>query len=122
MIYTRGFLMLGDMKLLERLYERFNARDMEAVLATMHTDVIWANGMEGGHVVGHDGVRNYWTRQWAMIDPHVEPASFSASVEGAIVVEVHQIVRDLKGELLSDKMVGHIFSVEDGLIRRFDIR
>jgi hypothetical protein len=24
----------------------------------------WANGMEGGHVVGHDGVRNYWTRHW----------------------------------------------------------
>jgi hypothetical protein len=114
--------MLSDMKLLERLYERFNARDMEAVLATLHANVIWANGMEGGHVVGHDGVRNYWTRQWAMIDPRVEPASFSASVEGAIVVEVHQIVRDLKGKLLSDKMVGHIFRIEDGLIRRFDIR
>jgi hypothetical protein len=36
------------MELLERLYERFNARDMEAVLATMHPDVIWPNGMEGG--------------------------------------------------------------------------
>jgi hypothetical protein len=56
-----------------------------------------------------------------MIDPHVEPASFSASVEGAIVVEVHQIVHDLKGKLLSDKMAGHIFRIEDGLIRRFDI-
>ena len=32
------------------LYDRFNARDMEAVLAYMHRDVVWANGMEGGHV------------------------------------------------------------------------
>ena len=114
--------MPSDTKLLEHLYERFNARDMEAVLATMHRDVIWANGMEGGHVYGRDGVRNYWTRQWAMIDPHVVPAGFSAGADGAVIVEVHQIVRDLKGNVLSDKMVGHIFHIEDGLIRRFDIR
>jgi hypothetical protein len=29
---------------------RFNARDMETVLAALHEDVLWANGMEGGHV------------------------------------------------------------------------
>ena len=114
--------MPNDTELLEHLYDRFNARDMEAVLATMHRDVTWANGMEGGHVYGHDGVRNYWTRQWAMIDPHVEPAGFSAGADGATNVEVHQTVRDLKGSVMSDKMVGHIFRIEDGLIRRFDIR
>jgi hypothetical protein len=52
----------------------------------------------------------------------VEPANFSAGADGATNVEVHQTVRDLKGSLLSDKMVGHIFRMEDGLIRRFDIR
>ena len=114
--------MPNDTELLEHLYDRFNARDMEAVLATMHRDVMWANGMEGGHVYGPDGVRDYWTRQWAMIDPHVEPAGFSAGADGATNVEVHQTVRDLKGSVMSDKMVGHIFRIEDGLIRRFDIR
>jgi hypothetical protein len=114
--------MPSDTELLEHLYDRFNARDMEAVLATMHLDVMWANGMEGGHVHGHDGVRNYWTRQWAIIDPHVEPAGFSAGADGATNVEVQQTVRDLKGNVLSDKMVGHTFRIEDGLIRRFDIR
>jgi len=114
--------MPSDTELLEHLYDRFNARDMEAVLATMHLDVMWANGMEGGHVRGHDGVRNYWTRQWAIIDPHVEPAGFSAGADGATNVEVQQTVRDLKGNVLSDKMVGHTFLIEDGLIRRFDIR
>lgn len=108
-------------QLLEYLYDRFNARDMEAALATMHSDVMWANGMEGGHVHGHDGVRNYWTRQWTMIDPHVEPTNFSAGADGTAKVQVHQTVRDLKGSVLSDKMVGHIFRIEDGLIRRFDI-
>ena len=87
----------------------WNVCDMEAVLATMRQDVVWANGMEGGHVYGHDGVRNYWTGRWAMIDGHVEPAGFSAGADGTTDVDVHQTVRDLNGNVLSDKMVGHIF-------------
>jgi ketosteroid isomerase-like protein len=109
-------------ELLEHLYDRFNARDMEAVLATMHRDVVWANGMEGGHVYGHDGVRDYWTRQWATVDSHVEAAGFSIGADGTSDVEVHLTARDLKRNLLFDKMGGHIFRIEDGLIRRFDIR
>jgi len=31
----------------------------------------------------------------AIIDPHVEPADFSAGADGATNVEVHQTVRDL---------------------------
>jgi hypothetical protein len=115
--------MPGDVELLKRLYDRFNARDVDAMLATMQKDVAWANGMEGGHVYGHDGVRNYWARQWAKIDPHVEPTGFSAGAgEGTFNVQVHQIVRDLNGNVLSDKVVGHIFRIENGLIVRFDIR
>ena len=87
----------------------------------MHEDVVWANGMEGGYVHGRDGVRAYWTRQWAMIDPHVEPVAFSADPNGEVVVGVHQVVRDLNGNLLADKFVGHLFRIEGGLIRRFDI-
>jgi hypothetical protein len=114
--------MSGDAELIKRVYERFNARDIEGVLAMMHSDVMWANGMEGGHVHGREGVRSYWTRQWAMIDPRVEPLGFSTSTDGEIVAKVHQTVRDVEGKLLSDKMVGHIFRIEHGLIRRFDIR
>jgi nuclear transport factor 2 (NTF2) superfamily protein len=55
---------LEKVEFLKRVYDRFNARDMEAVLACLHENVMWANGMEGGHVHGRDGVRNYWTRQW----------------------------------------------------------
>ena len=114
--------MSHEVELLKLLYDRFNARDMETVLTAMHDDVLWANGMEGGHVHGRDGVRRYWTRQWAMIDPHVEPVSFSTSSDGEVVVEVHQIVRDLQGKVLVDQLVGHIFQIENGLVKRFDIR
>ena len=105
-----------NVELLKRIYDRFNARDTETVLAALHEDVIWANGMEGGHVHGREGVRRYWTRQWAMVDPHVEPVAFAEGPKAEVIVEVHQVVRDLKGNLLADKMVGHIFRVENGLL------
>jgi hypothetical protein len=111
-----------DVEFLERLYERFNARDIEAVLAALDPDVTWANGMEGGHVHGREAVRSYWTRQWALVDPHVEPTTLSIGAAGEFVVEVHQTVRDLQGAVLVDQMVGHIFRIENGVIKRFDIR
>jgi ketosteroid isomerase-like protein len=111
-----------DVELLKHLYDRFNARDIEAVLGALHDDVQWVNGWEGGYVSGHAAVRDYWARQWASIDPHVEPIGFSTSPPGETVVEVRQVVRDLSGKLLADSRVGHIFRVEDGRVRRFDIR
>ena len=113
---------MDETAFLQQVYAKFNARNMDAVLATMAADVMWANGMEGGHEHGREAVRAYWTRQWAMVDPHVEPKEFSVGEGGSIVVEVHQVVKDLEGKLLADQRVGHIFQIEDGLIRRFDIR
>ena len=114
--------MATDMEFLEQVYQRFNARDIEAVLAALHPDVTWANGMEGGYVHGREAVRAYWTRQWVTIDPRVEPTGFSIGSEGEIVVAVHQTVRDLQGAVLVDQMVGHIFRIENSSITRFDIR
>ena len=114
--------MASESEVIERLYQRFNARDMESLLSIMSEDVVWANGMEGGYVHGREGLRSYWTRQWATIDPRVELVNYHKGVNGEIVVEVHQIVRDINGELLTDKMVGHIFQMENGVIKRFDIR
>ena len=57
----------GDVELLKRIYDRFNARDIDGVLAVLADDVAWANGMDGGHVHGREAVREYWTRQWTMV-------------------------------------------------------
>ena len=79
--------------LLTRTYAAFNARDVDAVLAVMHPDVDWPNGMEGGRVHGHAGMRDYWTRQWGMLDPHVEPRRFTTDDAGRVVVDVHRAWR-----------------------------
>lgn len=62
-------------QLLRSLYGAFNARDVESCLAAMTADVDWANGWEGGRVVGRDAVRDYWERQWAAIDSTAEPTA-----------------------------------------------
>ena len=108
--------------LLKAAYSAFNARDIDGALATMQPDVEWPNGMEGGFVYGHEGVRAYWTRQWGMINPHVDPVSFKLESAGRIAVGVHQVVRDLSGKVLKDCMVEHVYSLENGLICRMDIR
>src|SRR5260370_23082942 len=84
-----------DVKVLERIYDRFNARDIDGVLTVLTDDVAWANGMDGGYVDGREAVREYWTRQWTMVSPHVEPVGFHRTAEGAIIAEVRQSVRVL---------------------------
>lgn len=118
-----------DAEVLQRMYERFNARDIDGVLCELADDVIWANGMDGGHVHGREAVRAYWTRQWAIVSPHVEPVAFHRAADGAVVAEVRQSVRDLEGKPLhgqthglKDKTVGHVFHLRDGRVTRFDIQ
>jgi len=78
--------------------------------------------MEGGHVYGRDEVRSYWKRQWALVDPRVEPVEISSNGKGEVAIKVHQVVRDLTGNVLADRLVIHVFRVRNGLIHRFDIR
>jgi ketosteroid isomerase-like protein len=108
--------------LLTRTYRAFNARDIDAVLAVMHPEVDWPNGTEGGRVHGHGAVREYWTRQWTMIDPRVEPRGFGSDETGRVAVDVHQVVRDLAGKVLPEQRVQHVDLIEQGLVRSMEIR
>jgi ketosteroid isomerase-like protein len=108
-------------ELLRGAYSAFNARDIERALVLMQPDVDWPNGMEGGRVHGHDEVRAYWTRQWELIDSHVDPVGFIELGDGRVSVAVHQLVRDLSGEVLADGPVTHVYSFRDGLVERMEI-
>jgi hypothetical protein len=113
--------MTDERQLLEGAYADFNARRLDAVLARMRPDVVWPNGMEGGFVHGHKGVRDYWTRQWAILDPHVKPLEINPGERGRWVVKVHQVVHDREGRLLVDNVVRHSYEIRDSLIARMDI-
>lgn len=81
-------------EIVRRAYRAFNAGDVDAAIELTHPDVDWPNAWEGGRVVGHAAVRDYWSRQFDAISSEVEPQSFAEEPDGAIVVEVHQVVRE----------------------------
>ena len=110
-----------EIELLRAAYAAFNARDIDAALTLMTPDVAWPKAFKGGFVRGPEEVRDYWTEQWSEINPHVEPVSFHPEETGRILVEVHQVVRDLAGAVIADEHVGHRFTLERGLIQAMEV-
>jgi hypothetical protein len=108
-------------RLLRSLYEAINARDVETCLAGMTADVDWANGWEGGRVVGRDAVGDYWRRQWAAIDSTAEPTAVTERPDGTVEVAVHLVARDKHGDVLNDAHGRHVYDFRGDLVRRMTI-
>ena len=54
--------------------------------------------------------------------PNCYPKRFVTEEDGRIAVEVHQVVRDLEGNVILDGVVEHVYRIEDGLVRSMEIR
>ena len=108
-------------ELIQSAYDAFNERDLDFLLLLLHPDVDWPNAAEGGRIRGHQAVREYWTRQWDLIDPIVKPQRFETLPDGRIVVHVHQIVRDLDGKVILDRTVQHIYRLDGAQIVSMEI-
>ncbi|MDB5106329.1 MAG: hypothetical protein JWP91_4018 [Fibrobacteres bacterium] len=107
--------------MLRAAYAAFNARDIDAALALMTPDVAWPKAFKGGFAHGPEEVRAYWTEQWTEINPTVEPIAFYPEDAGLVLVEVHQVVRDLAGAVLADGRVNHRFTFKNGLIQAMEV-
>ena len=108
--------------LIKAAYAAFNQRDIDGALALMSEDVNWPKASEGGRAIGKEEIRAYWTRQWKEFDPHVEPVELIPRDNNKTEVRVHQLVKALSGEVLSDSEVRHVYTVANGLIERMDIQ
>jgi hypothetical protein len=116
--------MADPKSIIEQAYSAFNKRDIDGALALMTQDVSWPKASEGGKIVGKEEIRSYWTRQWAEFDPHVEPLAITEEDGGQgarFRVRVHQLVRNLHGDLLSDSEVFHVFTIDGNLIAAMDL-
>ncbi|QFS52332.1 nuclear transport factor 2 family protein [Nostoc sphaeroides] len=113
--------MSSNQQFLQNLYEAFNKGEIETIISVMHPDVKWANGVEGGFVYGRDAVREYWTNQYKVIQVQLETLKFETDKNNRNVVTVHQIVRDLQGNLLADATIEQIFTIENSLISLYEI-
>jgi hypothetical protein len=108
--------------LIAQAYSAFNHRDIDSALALMSENVSWPKASEGGRVVGKEEIRSYWTRQWKEFDPHVEPVEVIYQEDGTTDVKVHQLVKNLSGDVLSDSEVWHVYTIANGLIERMDLK
>lgn len=113
--------MVNTEDLIAQAYSAFNRRDIDGALAVMTEDIDWPKASEGGRVVGKEAIRAYWTRQWKEFDPHVEPIEISDREPGRIHVKVHQLVKNLNGDVLSDQVLLHVYTIAHGLLARMDI-
>jgi hypothetical protein len=107
--------------LIAQIYSAFNQRDIDGALALMSDSVSWPRASEGGRAIGKEEIRAYWSRQWQEFDPHVDPLEVIDQSPGKIRVRVHQLVRSLAGEVLSEREVWHLYTLADGLIERMDL-
>ena len=108
--------------LIAQAYSAFNHRDIDSALALMSDNVSWPKASEGGRVVGKEEIWAYWTRQWQEFDPHVEPLDVIDQEGGRTAVRVHQLVKSLGGDVLSDSEVWHVYTIANGLIERMDLK
>ena len=109
-------------ELLSRAYSAFNQRDIDATLELVSETVSWPKASEGGRVVGKQEIRDYWARQWAEFDPRVDVLEVVDREAGKTDVKVHQLVKNLKGDVLSDTELWHVYTIANGLIERMDIK
>jgi hypothetical protein len=107
--------------LIAQAYSAFNQRNIDGALALMSENVSWPKASEGGRAVGKEEIRAYWTRQWKEFDPHVDPLEVLDRGAGRIHVRVHQLVKSLVGDVLSDSEVWHVYTLANGLIERMEL-
>jgi hypothetical protein len=109
-------------ELISQAYYAFNQRDVDASLMLMSENVSWPKASEGGRVVGKQEIRDYWTRQWAEFDPRVDVLEVVEREAGKTDVKVHQLVKNVQGDVLSDTELWHVYVIANGLIERMDLK
>ena len=105
-------------ELLLAAYRDFNAHDSDAIRPILHPSVVWQNGIDGSVLHGAEALISYWKQLWETVDPQLEPRTITQNESGRWVVEVHHVIRNRNGRRLEDKILRHVYSIENGLITR----
>ena len=113
--------MTNTKQFIDHLYSAFNQRHIDEVLSHMTEDVSWPKASEGGRIQGKEEIRFYWKRQWGQFNAQVEPLEVTER-NGTVEVTVRQLVKSLKGEVISDTEVQHVYTIQNGLIQRMEQR
>jgi ketosteroid isomerase-like protein len=108
-------------RVLEELYDAFDARDVAAALAHLAPGVDWTDVATGARVHGRDAVRDAWLAEWRDSDPVVKPLRIEPASDGTIHVRVDQLIRDRAGKILENRQVGHVYTFDGAFITKMRI-
>lgn len=112
---------MGDTEaLLNRLYEAFNRKDIEAVVSTLHPDVSWPSLFGEGRMQGHEALRRMWREQFSKIDPEATPIRFTRRPDGGVKVLISYVVRTRDGKVFTEEIATNTYRFKDGLIIGMD--
>jgi ketosteroid isomerase-like protein len=103
------------------LYKAFNDRDVGTLMDAMHPDVDWPNFLEGGRVRGRDALRQYWSEQFAMVQPEASPIEMLEVSGDRIVVRLHYLIKAMEGGgVWTDEITSNTFTFADDLVLSMD--
>jgi ketosteroid isomerase-like protein len=113
----------GNVEVVERWYEAYNARDLEQLLALMHPDVdatsAGMSGVEGGGHIGHSGITRYFIDLWeTWEDPRVEVEQMLER-DGVVVMLGHTTGTGRLSGMNVVEPVATLVTVEDGVITHY---
>jgi len=112
---------MGDrVALLKRLYEAFNRKDLDVLLASAHPEIDWPDFVSGGRIKGREALREYWTHQFGLVDPDATPIEFRELPDGRIWVKLHYLIRAVGGGIWADEIRTNTVRFRDGLVDRMD--
>ncbi|MCY1647205.1 nuclear transport factor 2 family protein [Caulobacter sp. SL161] len=113
--------MTPDEDRIAQLYEAFNTRAFDRVIAGMTSDVSWPDEVEDRRLEGIDAVRDYFQTTTAPVRIQHQPIALFTPSPGQVEVLTRQtVVSEQDGSVWSSQRARHRFTMRDGLIARLD--
>jgi hypothetical protein len=110
--------MMNEIDTVRRMYDAYNARQMDAALAGLHVDVEWDGGSEG-MLHGKQAVERHWRSQWQGADAKVY-IQMSAWENSSLVLQVTLDTETPHGA--SKQQIQNVITFRDGLVASLRIK
>lgn len=101
--------------LIGELYSRFNDRDTDRLTQLLHPDATWINASKNLRLHGVAEILSHWRDYWRVVAIELTPVSIRP-VSSGFSVHVRERIVSRSGEQVFDGPVGHVFTVQDGLV------
>jgi ketosteroid isomerase-like protein len=107
--------------LLERLHKAINACDLEAIVACYGPAARFADNLEGGEIVGLEGVRAHFSHLLETIRLHIEVLDRTLEPDDRVRARLRVVTRGPSGGLWQDGLLTVWYRLEGGLIVEQDV-